>query len=340
MKMKFTRQTKKIIGIYIAVLLVLYAVVEILPKVTDIFETTQVLEPGNLRLSYETTGYLIKEESVGTASQTGNVEYLVKQGTSVKKGYPIIKIDADNGKKEKQPRFSAYTDRLKGYSGISNDCSAPISGVFSLQIDGYEDYFTPEKMYRIKRETVEDLSYDYAELERNSVIKGEPVYKISCDDVWYILCWVDSKTAETYYEGRNVRLELPEGDVEAEIYSIKKDGDDYRVIFYLDVYYKAFAESRNVEMTIVMSDNEGLLIDNDCMIEKDGQLGVYVVNKNDEFIFTPVKVIAADKKQSVIEDVTFYDDEGYQVYTVDVYDEVLRHPKSALEKDLHDNQED
>lgn len=333
MKTKFSKKTKKAICIYLAALLLLYVVVEILPKVTDIFETTQVLEPGTLKLSYETKGYFIKNETVGIASESGDIQYLVGIGTAVKKGHPIVSVTSD-GDDGGNARFSKYTERLKGYEGLSEEYDAPVSGVFGLTTDGYEDYFTPEKMHKIKRETVEGLSYDSAELERSSVIKGEPIYKISADDNWYVLCWVDSETAKSYSEGRNVILELPEGDVEASVYSIKKDGSDYRVIFYLDVYYKAFCESRAEDMAIVISDNEGLIVDNKCIIEKDGKQGVYVKNKNGEYVFNRISIISSDEKQSVIEDVTFIDDEGNQVYTVDVYDEVLKHPKNALQKDL------
>ncbi len=320
------------ICIYIVVVLLLYIVIEILPKVTDVFETTQILEPGNLKISYETTGYFIKDEYVGIAAETGSVEYLVETGAAIKKGYPIVSIETKNDE-DKDPRFEKYTQKLKGYDGLSESCNSPASGVFSLKIDGYEDYFVAEKMETIKREKVESLSYDYVDLERNTVIKGEPVYKVSNDDIWYILCWVDKKTADTYYEGRNVTLELPEGNVKAEIQSITKEAEGYRVIFHLNVYYEAFSESRAEEMNIVISDNEGLLVDNECIIEKDGVQGVYVVNKNGDYIFTEIKIIANNEKQSVIDDVTFMDAEGYQHYTVDVYDEVLRHPESALEKD-------
>ena len=52
MKTKLSKKKKKAICIYIAALLLLYIVVEVLPKVTDIFETTQILEPGDLKISY------------------------------------------------------------------------------------------------------------------------------------------------------------------------------------------------------------------------------------------------------------------------------------------------
>ncbi len=336
MKKKLTKKTKKAICIYLAVLLILYVVIEILPRVTDIFETTQILEPGNIKLSYETTGYFIKDESIGIASETGDIEYLLEEGTAIKRGHPLVSVERDNKAGDKTPRFGEYLERLKGYDGLYKEYSAPISGIFSLTIDGYEDYLTPDMMERVQKDTVKKLSFNSADLERKSVIKGEPIYKVTWDDYWYILCWVDKETAETYSEGKSVILELPEGDVKAEVFSVKKEKDDkeYRVIFYLNVFYEALAESRSEKINIVTSDNEGLIVDNKCIIEKNGYKGVYVVDKNGDYNFTRIKVIAYDDKHSVIDDVTFYDEEGYQVYTVDVYDEVLKNPKGALEKDL------
>ncbi len=336
MKTKPTKKKKKAIYIYIAILLILYVVVEVLPKVTDVFETTQILEPGNIKLAYDTTGYFIKEESVGIASETGDIDYLTEIGTAVKRGHKLVAVEPEKDAGDKTPRFSEYIERLKGYDGLCKEYTAPISGIYSLTIDGYEDYFTPELMDTLKKETVENVSFNNIDLERKSVIKGEPIYKVTWDDYWYILCWVDKKTADTYTEGRSVVLELPEGEVKAKIHSIKKEkeGTEYRVIFYLNVYYVALAESRAEAISIVTSDNEGLIVENRCIIEKDGQKGVYVVDKDGDHNFTPIKVIAYDDKHSVIEDVTYYDEEGRQVYTVDVYDEVLKNPQAALEKEF------
>lgn len=339
MNIKLTKKTKKAIYIYIALLLILYVVVEVLPKVTDIFETTQVLEPGNLKISYETKGYFIKEESIGIASETGEINYLTEEGMAVKKGHELVSVKKKSNENSSSSRYDDYKEKLKGYEHLYKQYTAPISGVYSLTIDGYEDYFLPEKMDKIKKDTVEQLSYSTAKLERKSVLKGEPIYKITWDDYWYILCWVDRETAESYSEGKSVILELPEGNVKAKIRSIakEKDSDEYRVIFYLNVYYAALAESRVEDISIVISDNEGLIVDNRCIIEKDGQKGVYVVDKNGDYSFTRIKIIASDKRHSVIEDVTFYDDEGYQVFTVDVYDEVLKNPENALEKEIKAN---
>ena len=145
---------------------------------------------------------------------------------------------------------------------------------------------------------------------------------------------MDKKTAESYYEGRSVIIELPEGIIDAVVSAVKKDGEDFRVVFHSDVYYKTFGSSRAEDINIITSDNTGLKINNKCIIDRKGETGVYVKNKNGDYVFNRIKIIASDDKESVIEDATFIDEDGNQVYTVDVYDEVLKHPKGALEKDL------
>ncbi len=340
MNIKLNNKTKRIILLYFAVLLLLFIIVEVLPKVTDIFETTQILEPGTLTISHETTGYVIKEEQIGTAEQSGKIKYLVGDNVSVKKNQKIVNYDPDSTDSRSKDKYSTYIENLKGYDGVKATVKAPISGVFSKTIDGYEDYFTPEKMLRIKRDTVEHIKLDPADLDRTYAVKGEPVFKISNDDKWYVLCWVDKDTAEDYTEGRKVTIEFSDGSsVQAKVHTNKKDGSDYRIILYSDMYYEAFAETRKDDIKIITSDNSGLIIRNKCIIKKDGQDGVYVRDKNGYDKFKPVKVIATDRKESVIEDDIFINDEGNQVETVNVYDEVLRHPKSALEKDLKQESE-
>jgi len=338
MKTKLSRRTKRAICIYIAALLILYIVVQVLPKVTDIFETTQVLEPGNLKISYDTTGYFVKEESVGIAAESGEIQCLVSTGTAVKKGHKVISIEAESS--DDEPRFSKYTERLEGYSGLTSEYEAAISGIFSLTIDGYEDYLTPDNVDKVKRETVESLSYDSADLKRDSAIKGEPIYKITMDDYWYILCWVDADTAESYYEGQSITVELPEGSIDASIYSLKEEDEDYRVVIYANVYYEALCESRAEKISIITSDKEGLIVNNNCIVDKDGYKGVYVKNKNGNYVFKRVQIISSNSKQSVLTDSTFTDEDGNQVYTVNVYDEVLKHPASALAKDLAEEEEE
>ena len=108
--------------------------------------------------------------------------------------------------------------------------------------------------------------------------------------------------------------------------TIKREGDFYKMIFYLNVYYEDFCSARKVNMTVVQSNTMGLIVDNECIIEKDGQEGVYVKTKDGDTYFRPIKVKITDGKQSVIYESIYVNDKYEQVETVRVYQEVLRNP--------------
>ena len=110
------------------------------------------------------------------------------------------------------------------------------------------------------------------------------------------------------------------------------------MVFYLNVYYEDFCSARKVDMTVVQSNTMGVIVDNECIVEKNGQQGVYVKTKDGDTYFRPIKVKITDGKQSVIYESIYVNDKYEQVETVRVYQEVLRHPQEALEEDLADEQ--
>ena len=116
--------------------------------------------------------------------------------------------------------------------------------------------------------------------------------------------------------------------------SKKKEGEFVKVVLYLNVYYEDFSRAREMEITIVQSNTTGLIVDNECIIKKDGQQGVYVRTKDGDTYFKPIKVKMSNGEQSVIYDSIFVNDKYEQVETVTVYQEVLRHPEEALEEDM------
>ena len=317
MKIKIRTKTKRILLIYLGLLLALYLIIYALPKVTDIFETTQILSPGTLTVSCEATGYVIKDEALYRATQTGSIEYLLEEGTVVKKGADLVKITGE------------------GSEAATGE--APVSGVYSLHMDGGEELFNTSNLDKITKDRAEDAHIKDVKLEKKKVEAGDPVFKVSNDDNWYIVCWMDPKDTESYYEGLRVKLELPGDQVSAKVISIKEEDGYSRVVFYLNAYYSDFATIRVADMNIVISNNSGLIVDNECLIEREGVLGVYVLNKNKDYVFKPVKVKATDGKQSAIAESTFPNEKYEQVITVNVYDEVLRNPQSALEKESEDD---
>ncbi|MGX8774625.1 MAG: HlyD family efflux transporter periplasmic adaptor subunit [Bacillota bacterium] len=339
MKIRISKKTRRILLLYLAVLVALYIVVFQMPKMSDKFETTQVLQNGTLEVSCGAEGYIIKDEAICTAESAGTIEYKIDDGTVVKKGTTIVGIESEKTEKESEIRgkYQKCLDKLKGYDLLKETSKAPISGVFSMSMDGNEKYLSIGNMDKIKREEVESLDFGQVKLEREKARKGEPVFKISSDDAWYIICWVEKADARKYEEGEKVRITIDDSTLDARVQTIKRDGDSYRMVFYLNVYYEDFCSARKVTMTVVQSNTMGLIVDNECIIEKDGQQGVYVKTKDGDTYFRPIKVKITDGKQSVIYESIYVNDKYEQVETVRVYQEVLRHPQEALEQDLADD---
>ncbi len=340
MKIKISRNIRKYIILYLALILILYLVIEMVPRMTTAFETTQILEPGNLVLTCETTGYLIKEETINIAPESGTIKYLVKEGTVVSKNRKVIEIGESEANMEGSVKYEDLLDGMQGYSGLVERRRTPISGVFSLSMDGSEQAMNPAHMDSLSYEKVKDLPMKARSLETGAVAAGDPMYKVTDDNKWYVVCWLDKDEAEGYSEGQEMKLQLPAGTVDATIRSVTKEEDRYKVIFRSDMYYKELAASREVDMTITSSDCSGLLVDNVCLIEKEGKQGVYVRNKNGDYYFVQVNVIETDGKESVISESSYYDPEKEDiVYTVSVYDEVLKQPEKALKQELKEQEQ-
>ena len=345
MKIRITKKTRRILILYLAALVILYIVIFQVPKVSEKFETTQVLENGTLEVSCEATGYLVKDEAICTAGASGDIEYKVSDGTVVKKGTKIASIKEDEAAEEQTAegaaeesavdgKYEKYLEQLKGFDLLCESTKAPVSGVLSMSMDGCEKYLSIGNLDNIKKEEVEALDFSQQELEREHVNKGEPIFKVSSDDNWYIITWVEKADAKKYEDGEKVRITIGESNMDARVDSIKKDGEFYRMVFYLNVYYEDFCTAREVDMNVVQSNTVGLIVDNECIIEKNGQEGVYVKTKDGDTYFKPIKVKITDGKQSVIYESIYVNDEYEQVETVSVYQEVLRHPQEALEEDM------
>ena len=338
MKIRITKRTKRIIAVYIAVLVILYVVAFQIPHATGALETTQVLKNGTLEVSCESMGYVVKDEAVCTASRTGTLKYKVEDGTVVKKGTRIARIkkaeQTDQGEPEISGKYEDYLARLKGYKLLKQRNKSPISGVFSTSIDGYEKFFCIDNLDGITKEKAEEVSPSQLQLDREQVVKGEPIYKISSDDTWYIVTWVERADARKFEENQSVRITIGESTMDASVYEIKREGEMYRIVYYLNVYYEDFCTARIVDINVVQSNTVGLIVDNECIIKKDGVKGVYVKTKDGDTYFKPIKVKITDGKQSVIYESIYVNDKYEQVETVSVYQEVLRDPAEAREKEM------
>lgn len=321
-----TKKNRKPIYIFVLALVILYSIIYIIPKVTDIFETTYLLEPGELQVSEEVTGYVIRDEQVYEASGAGMLTYPIKEGVHVRKGTKIVDLDTISQDKEAESSYQDMIDRLGSKAIVTDTYRAKTSGVVSYYIDGYEGYFSPDRVEALKQSRLKRINAKAESVKRDSTLAKEPLFKICDNDNWYILCWVEAGSISLYETGQTIGVEFENGSVQARVEEIDEDGDQWKILLWTNRYYEDFTKLRKEEVKLVSKDYTGLIVENKSLTTRDGKVGVMVKNTRGDYVFKRVSVIASDGEYSALREISFRDEDGNDISTVNVYDEILRKP--------------
>ena len=314
MKMKQEQKKKKsalyIIGFFFLVFL-LGGIIYGLPMMSDALTSTWILEYGTLQVTDEAeTCYIVRDETIYTAEHAGEIQYYFDEGAMVRKGTAILNI-------------------------VSGGPSTALgNGLVSFYFDGNESIFTPSAMEHLKKDEVSKLTEKTKDQKRETAEVGEAIYKLVNAGEWFLTYWTDEESfvRAKYEEGKRVSVELPVGTIKGSVYKAIDTGKEYQVILRFNRYYADLCKVRILEdVTVVTSDSEGLLVRNESLATKDGQVGVYVKTLNGTYEFMPVSVIDTDGEYSLLQAGSFYAETKkgkVKVETVNPYDEILNKPKS------------
>lgn len=330
------KKNRRYVYLFILVLVALYIIIYVVPKVTGAFETTEILTAGSLQETEKTTCYFVRDEQVYEAGAAGKLKYHIEEGTHIRSGTKVASLtgtssgaSAGESEKKKSEQASKYEDmirRLGNRAARTLDCKSESSGIVSYYVDGYEAFFTPDRLEKLEYEDVKELEVQAEDTKRKSTLKNEPIFKISDNDNWYLVCWVEAASVARYEIGNSVTLQLAAGDVKATVENITQAGEQWKIVFRSNRYYKDFSKARTEEVQIVTGDYSGLIAKNSSITTKDGKPGVMVRQTDGEYVFTRVKILARSGEYSVMQDESFTDEEGNTVPTVKVYDEILKKP--------------
>jgi len=314
-----------VIIIYLAIAIGLGAIIYLVPGIASMLTATMTAEYGSFRVTDDIRCYVVRNETVYLAADQGAINYYFEQNSLVRKGSTILEVTNETVKADKD-RFVDMMDRIGNAAVIHGGYQAEFSGVVSFYIDGYESSLTPENIPSLKYDEVSGMKFETENLVRKTTLFQEPLYKICRNNEWDLVAWVDGGVVSKYQIGSSVTVYLPKGDIRARVTNILEDGEKWQITLTTDRYYEDFATIRTVDATVLTSDINGIIVPNETLAVVDGQIGVYVINKKNEKVFTKVKVLATDGKNSCLAVEYYYDEAGNQVNTVDIYDELVRRP--------------
>lgn len=312
--------------IFIGVSVTLGVIIYLVPGIADVLTKTVTAEYGNFQVTDDADFYIVRDEMVYLSAGEGHLNYYLENGEMVRKGTTILDLIPASLESSDEERYSELRAQLGDRVAIQGGYQSEYSGILSYYVDGYEGIFSPETMESITYQDVENFDIDQKNLVREDAYSQEPIYKICKNDLWYLITWVNRGGVSKYEPGKDVIVYLPKGEIKARVHNIIPDGDKWKVILSTNRYYVDFIEERELGATVLTSDYKGIIIPNEAIISVEDAIGVYVINKKDEKVFTPIKIYAKDGEDSCIAVEYYYDEGGNKINTVDIYDTLVRKP--------------
>ena len=320
------RLKKSYILIFVILFIVLACIIYLVPGLTGVLRSTYVLEYGELSVTDEEDGYFVRNEKVYFSGKDGIANRYITESKLVRKGTKIM--DVEGHLKQDDSRMG-FRDIIKGSRKQSVKTDTFLTedeGIVTYNADGYEGIFTPKTMTKMRYSQFSQLdNEDNTSLIREEIRTKEPVFKVVDRSGWYIVCFVPKNHKDRYEVGNKPTIRLDDRKtVYGEIMDIKEDGSRVRLIIRTNFYYSGFVKKRVASVKLTTSDANGLLVKNSSIAEKNGQKGVYVKQKNGDYKFVRINVIATDGENSVVSRMYFLDEKGRTITTVQNYDEVLK----------------
>lgn len=327
-----TKRKRRGILLFIIAVVVLGTITELVPQVTGALTKTEILQYENMRITDEVDCYFVRDETVYLAPSAGDINYYIEDGVKVRKNSKILDINPQPATAEAS-KYEDIVTRLGSSDVTLTQMNTTQNGIVSYYVDGYEGYFTQEKMEKLQYKDVESIKTQPVNLTRKNTLAGEPLFKICQSNFWYMIAWADPRNISKYEEGSVVKIDLPLGQIKAKIEKLVDQGDKWLVVMKTTRYYEDFAKTRVARANIITQDYSGIKVRNSSITTKDGVAGVYIKSKNRDLIFKPVEIITSDGDYSLVTVSKFNDKEGNSVDTVEIYDEILKNPIQDLNKD-------
>ncbi|MBQ7500556.1 MAG: hypothetical protein IJT91_06645 [Clostridia bacterium] len=165
-------------------------------------------------------------------------------------------------------------------NNIKETVTAPASGYFYSEVDGYENIFTSRNIDLFNKDDYDRIISAEPET-KNPVTVG----KIVTDYKWYIVCEVESEKLPFFTEGNKYNVVYPfssDAEIPMKLYRIINDTDNARLILVFETgeIRSDFNYLRRQTVDIVENSYTGYKVPVSAIRMLNGEKGVYVLNGN------------------------------------------------------------
>ncbi|MBK5253805.1 MAG: hypothetical protein JJE03_05035 [Peptostreptococcaceae bacterium] len=321
------KKKKLLIIIYLSLVLVMALIIYLAPSIAGMLEQTYIAEYGTLKTVDEVEACIIRDETVYVAPESGKINRLMEEGMLLKQGTKVVQFSG-KGSEEADSKYVQVLAKLGKNIESNIDNLNQAAGVVTYHVDGYEKILNPENISEFTKEKLDTISKaEVLNIDEANFYKGDPIFKIVNNGGWYIIYFIENSRANLYEEGKSVTVQFSDDNVECLVDSIDEIDNYTRIVLSCNRYYIRYPYVRAEDISVLISEEQGVIIENKSIFELDGQTGVYLKNKLDENVFKPVKIITTDNENSVVYSKYYNGTDGMPVETIEPYDEVVKSPK-------------
>lgn len=190
---------------------------------------------------------------------------------------------------------SSYETQLNSSSEYIN---APISGIVSYKIDGYENFFNSKNIEYLSRELLESIDVKMGQIIESSTEKAKIVNNYAC----YIAVIMNSEEAKAAKVGDKVSLEFLNLEaITASIENIFEEDTGTRVIvFKVNHNVEKLLDSRKISVNVIWWSKSGLKVPNSAIITEDNK-NYIIRNKAGYKEKVLIKVLKQNENYAIID---------------------------------------
>ena len=176
----------------------------------------------------------------------------------------IGNITANQEIKKLAQEKNEYEEQLKNGTEFQ---TAPISGVVSYKVDGFEEKLSAEKFNEINEKYLQELDLKTGQIIATSSEAGKVIDNFKC----YIATTMDSEEAMKAKVGDEVQIRTSDKEViKAKIQQINEESGKRTIIFKLNNMTSDLINHRKIALDIIWWNKSGLKIPNQALINENG----------------------------------------------------------------------
>ena len=314
---------------YVIIFIIVCSFLYIVQKYNNMIDIS-ILEYDELEEVINTNGVIVKDEAIISSSCFGNVKYHYNEGQKVYKGAYLADISTVDSAAQinaeielinkamnspenvitigssESNKYSKYTqDELrvlkasfeKALANNKVPVFSPKSGFVTYVFDGLEDTFKYDDVLNIMPSKLHELEEIITNTNNTeSVNVDDKLLKVINNFEYYMVCLVNNSDISTYKEGSYIRVRFDNYDeiIYGYIEKINSSSEEsVLVISFDDFFYKVY-NKRIVKAELIKNIYQGIKVDKEAVIEKDGITGVYIRDISNIIKFIPIEIIGSD----------------------------------------------